>query len=89
LWRAIEQETFLCVDVKLKQMDSYLLVSVGQEAKLVEYYDYSKRLCDLKLFYTFFKIIEIEGDLQEKTFNSDLSKCWLKKVKQLFYLRPS
>ena len=58
---------------KLKSIDHYLLVSVSQDAKTVEYYDYSKRLCDLKLFYTFFRVVEIQGDLQEKTYYSNLS----------------
>lgn len=58
---------------KLKPAENYLLVSVTHDAKCVEYYDYSKRLCDLKLFYTFFKVVEIQGNLQEKTYYSYLS----------------
>lgn len=59
--------------VRLKSPEHYLFVSVTQDAKTVEYYDYSKRLCDLQLFYTFFKLVEVQGDLQEKTYNSSLS----------------
>jgi hypothetical protein len=58
----------------LKQPDSYVFISVTQEAKLTEYYDYSKRICDLKLFHLFFKLIEIQGNLEEKLINSDISK---------------
>lgn len=61
---------------KLKPVENYLLVSVTQDAKAVEYYDYSKRLCDLKLFYTFFKVVEIQGNLQEKTYYSNLSNYY-------------
>lgn len=59
----------------LKLPDSYVFVSVNQEAKSIEYYDYSKRLCDLKLFYLFFKLIEAEGNLEEKLLNANISKA--------------
>lgn len=58
----------------LKQSDNYVFVSVTQEAKSTEYYDYSKRICDLKLFHLFFKLVEIEGDLEEKLIDSDIGK---------------
>jgi len=59
----------------LKMPDNYVFVSVNQEAKSIEYYDYSKRLCDLKLFYLFFKLVEAEGNLEEKLINSNISKA--------------
>ena len=55
--------------------DNYVFVSVNQEAKLIEYYDYSKRICDLQLFHTFFKLTEAEGNLEEKRINSKISKA--------------
>lgn len=58
----------------LKQQDNYVFVSVTQEAKSNEYYDYSKRICDLRLFHLFFKLVEVQGDLEEKLINSDISK---------------
>lgn len=58
----------------LKQPDNYVFVSVTQEAKLTEFYDYSKRICDLKLFHLFLKLVELQGDLEEKLINSDISK---------------
>lgn len=73
LWSEAKSVTFLFS--KLKPIENYIFASVNQEAKMVEYYDNTKRLCDLKMFYTFFKIIEIQGNLQEKTFNSELSKA--------------
>lgn len=57
-----------------KSINDYIFTSVSQDAKNIEYYDYSKKLCDLKLFFTFFKLIEAHGNLEEKSFNSDLSK---------------
>lgn len=59
----------------LKLPDNYVFVSVNQEAKAVEYYDYSKRICDLKLFYLFFKLTEAQGNLEEKLVNSSISKA--------------
>ncbi len=59
----------------LKMPDNYVFVSVNQEAKSIEYYDYSKRLCDLKLFYLFFKLVEAEGNLEEKLINANISKA--------------
>ena len=72
VWDEIRSTKFLCD--QFKPMDNYVFVSISQEAKLVEYYDYTKRLCDLKLFYTFVKLVEAQGDLEEKSFNFNLSK---------------
>ena len=61
----------------LKQPASYIFVSVTQEAKKLDYYDESKRICDLKLFHPFFKLIEQHSDLKERlerTLNSEISK---------------
>ena len=58
----------------LKQPDSYVFTSVTQDAKSTEYYDDSKRICDLKLFHLFFKLVEVQGDIEEKLINSDISK---------------
>lgn len=61
---------------QLKSADNYVFVSVTQEAKTIEYFDYNKRICDLKLFYTFFKLVEAHGNIEEKTINSNLSKIY-------------
>jgi hypothetical protein len=72
LWDEIKNIKLLCN--QFKPIDNYVFVSISQEAKPVEFYDYTKRLCDLKLFYTFFQLVEAQGDLEEKSFNFDLSK---------------
>lgn len=59
----------------LQPLENYVFTSVNQEAKQIEYYDFSKRLCDLKLFYLFFKLAEAEGNLEEKKINSNISKA--------------
>lgn len=73
IWENLKQTYPTMID-QFKSNDHYVFVSVSQEAKTVEYYDYSKRLCDLKLFFTFFKVIEAHGNLAENSYNSDLSK---------------
>ena len=73
IWEENKKYANLCAS-QLKHIDSYVFVSVSQEAKTVEYYDNEKRICDLKLFYAMFKLVEAQGDLIEKSFNSNLSK---------------
>jgi len=71
-----ENKTYSLINnQQLKHADNYVFVSVTQEAKIIEYYDDEKRICDLKLFYVVFKLVEVQGDLIEKSFNSDLSKA--------------
>lgn len=69
-----DAKNYPCFD-DLLLPDNYVFVSVNQEAKLIEYYDYSKRICDLQLFHTFFKLTEAEGNLEEKLINSKISKA--------------
>jgi hypothetical protein len=73
IWENLKQTYPTMIDL-FKSNDHYVFVSVSQEAKTIEYYDYSKRLCDLKLFFTFFKVIEAHGNIAENSYNSDLSK---------------
>ena len=61
--------------VDLKPADNYVFSSVTQDAKCVEFYDDSKRICDLRLFYTFFKLNEVQGNLEENLINADISKA--------------
>lgn len=76
VWQEASKFSSISSSLKLKDsINDYIFTSVSQEAKKIEYYDYTKRLCDLKLFCLFFKLIEVSGNLEEKTFNSDLSKA--------------
>uniref|UniRef100_A0A665TGR3 Phosphatidylinositol 3-kinase catalytic subunit type 3 n=1 Tax=Echeneis naucrates TaxID=173247 RepID=A0A665TGR3_ECHNA len=42
----------------LQEESSYIFVSVTQEAEREEFYDETRRLCDLRLFQAFLKVIE-------------------------------
>ena len=65
---------------ELKSASSYVLASVSVTAaaaaadKLVEYYDTSKRLCDLELVVAFFQLLEERGDVPERAYHAALGK---------------
>jgi hypothetical protein len=72
VWQVLEKQVDL--GPELKSPDNYVFSSVDLDANLVEYYDYSKKLSELKLFNYFFKLVESQGNIEEKLFNSHLSK---------------
>lgn len=63
-----------CLSLKSSIKD-YIFTSVSMEAIVQEFYDYSKRLSDLKLFQYFFQIVETSGNIEEKLYNAQLSKA--------------
>ncbi|XP_074594657.1 phosphatidylinositol 4,5-bisphosphate 3-kinase catalytic subunit alpha isoform-like [Brevipalpus obovatus] len=52
---------------------SYVFVGVTQEAKVEEFYDENRRLCDLGLFSALLKLIETQGDKDEKRADGEIS----------------
>jgi hypothetical protein len=62
-------------DFNLKSLESeYIFVSISQDAKELEFYDLSKRLGDLNLFFPLFKLVKNEGNVEEKAYNCDLCR---------------
>lgn len=59
----------------LKSTDSYIFTSISQEAEEVEFYDYTKPLCDLKLFHPFFRLVDAPENIEQRTFEFDLNKA--------------
>jgi phosphatidylinositol-4,5-bisphosphate 3-kinase len=57
----------------LNESNSYIFIAVTQDSKLEEFYDESRRLCDLRLFQPILKLIEPEGNKDEKILNSEIS----------------
>ena len=53
---------------------SYVFVSVTQDATRQEFYDETRRLCDLRLFQPFLKLVEPVGNKEEKILNTRLSE---------------
>jgi hypothetical protein len=68
LWNELEK-----CPLQLKSKNNYSLSTVTADAQIYEYYNLHLKLCDLNLLHWFFKIVEIQGNLEEKKFNADLS----------------
>lgn len=58
----------------LQEETSYIFVSVTQEAEREEFYDETRRLCDLRLFQPFLKVIEPVGNREEKILNREIGR---------------
>uniref|UniRef100_A0A5F8GEL2 Phosphatidylinositol 4,5-bisphosphate 3-kinase catalytic subunit alpha isoform n=1 Tax=Monodelphis domestica TaxID=13616 RepID=A0A5F8GEL2_MONDO len=56
----------------LQDETSYIFVSVTQEAEREEFFDETRRLCDLRLFQPFLKVIEPVGNREEKILNREI-----------------
>uniref|UniRef100_A0A2K6FNQ9 Phosphatidylinositol-4,5-bisphosphate 3-kinase catalytic subunit alpha n=1 Tax=Propithecus coquereli TaxID=379532 RepID=A0A2K6FNQ9_PROCO len=56
----------------LQDESSYIFVSVTQEAEREEFFDETRRLCDLRLFQPFLKVIEPVGNREEKILNREI-----------------
>ena len=59
----------------LKDKDNYKFVSITQDAEREEFYDEGRQICDLKLFQPVLKLIEPEGNKEEKIANSKISQA--------------
>lgn len=49
-------------------------MGVTQEAEREEFYDETRRLCDLRLFHPILKVIEPLGNREEKILNREIGK---------------
>ncbi|XP_074980144.1 phosphatidylinositol 4,5-bisphosphate 3-kinase catalytic subunit alpha isoform isoform X3 [Caretta caretta] len=56
----------------LQDESSYIFVGVTQEAEREEFFDESRRLCDLRLFQPILKVIEPVGNREEKILNREI-----------------
>lgn len=52
----------------------YIFVGVTQEAEREEFYDETRRLCDLRLFHPILKVIEPLGNREEKILNREIGR---------------
>nr|ADE44090.1 phosphoinositide 3-kinase isoform a [Panulirus argus] len=57
----------------LRVPEEYVLVGVTQDAEQEEFWDESRRLCDLRLFSPILKIMEPRGSKEEKVLNHEIS----------------
>ncbi|XP_061618955.1 phosphatidylinositol 4,5-bisphosphate 3-kinase catalytic subunit alpha isoform isoform X5 [Phyllopteryx taeniolatus] len=58
----------------LQEESSYIFVGVTQEAEREEFYDETRRLCDLRLFHPILKVIEPLGNREEKILNREIGR---------------
>lgn len=59
---------------EFKSPDNYALSSVNHNAETIEFLNnHDEKISDLNLPHDFFRVTEIEGNIEEKLFQSDLS----------------
>uniref|UniRef100_A0A3B4Y8E4 Phosphatidylinositol 4,5-bisphosphate 3-kinase catalytic subunit alpha isoform n=1 Tax=Seriola lalandi dorsalis TaxID=1841481 RepID=A0A3B4Y8E4_SERLL len=58
----------------LQEESCYIFVGVTQEAEREEFYDETRRLCDLRLFHPILKVIEPLGNREEKILNREIGR---------------
>jgi hypothetical protein len=68
LWAELAKNPF-----QLRSKNDFTFSTVTANAQVYEYYNMHLKLCDLNLLHWFFKIVEIQGNLEENKFNADLS----------------
>uniref|UniRef100_A0A3B3V7H2 phosphatidylinositol-4,5-bisphosphate 3-kinase n=1 Tax=Poecilia latipinna TaxID=48699 RepID=A0A3B3V7H2_9TELE len=62
----------LCTPSTSPEESCYIFVGVTQEAEREEFYDETRRLCDLRLFHPILKVIEPLGNREEKILNREI-----------------
>lgn len=86
LWKSIKLTT--AKHFHIGDQSSFIFSAVTLDAKLEEFYEESRRLCDLRLFDLMFKLIEPEGNKEEKRLSSMIDLAIGKKVNELFLELP-
>lgn len=71
LWAEAKKFPF---HTKLLNPTCYIFVSITQEAEREEFFDETRRLCDLRLFLPWLKVVEPEGNRDEKKLNYEIGK---------------
>ena len=57
---------------KLLGPESYIFVAITQDAEREEFYDETRRLCDLRLFLATLQVVEPKGNREEKMLNYEI-----------------
>lgn len=58
------------------ELGASVLFPCLQEAEREEFYDETRRLCDLRLFQPFLKVIEPVGNREEKILNREIGEAF-------------
>ena len=59
---------------KLLEPTYYIFVGITSDAEREEFYDETRRLCDLRLFQPILKVVEPKGNREEKMLNYEIGK---------------
>lgn len=86
LWKNINSSTAKYFNIG--DQSSFIFSAVTHDAKLEEFYEESRRLCDLRLFDLMLKLVEPAGNKEEKKLNSMIDLAIGKKVNELFLELP-
>lgn len=86
LWNTIKMTTAKYFHIG--DQSSFIFSAITLDAKLEEFYEESRRLCDLRLFDLMLKLIEPEGNKEEKRISSMIDLAVGKKINELFLELP-
>jgi hypothetical protein len=86
LWKTIKMTTAKYFHIG--DQSSFIFSAITLDAKLEEFYEESRRLCDLRLFDLMLKLIEPEGNKEEKRISSMIDLAIGKKINELFIELP-
>lgn len=86
LWKTIKMTT--AKYFQIGDQSSFIFSAITLDAKLEEFYEESRRLCDLRLFDLMLKLIEPEGNKEEKRISSMIDLAIGKKINELFIELP-
>lgn len=56
------------------KLSNNIFVGINQDAENEEFYDETRRLCDLRLFQPILRVVEPQGNREEKMLNTDISE---------------
>lgn len=86
LWKTINSSAIESFDIG--NQSSFIFSAITYDGKLEEFYQESRRLCDLRLFDLILKLVEPEGNKDEKKLNSMIDIAIGKKVAELLLDLP-
>lgn len=86
VWKTIKMTT--AKHFHIGDQSSFIFSAITMDAKLEEFYEESRRLCDLRLFDLMLKLVEPEGNKEEKRLCSMIDLAIGKKINELFLELP-
>ncbi|KRX74624.1 Phosphatidylinositol 4,5-bisphosphate 3-kinase catalytic subunit alpha isoform [Trichinella sp. T6] len=60
---------------RMQLASTYVFVIVGRDGQVEEVYDESRRLCDLRLLWPVLRLIEPDGNVEERSLSSQISQA--------------